>query len=122
MSDWPNLDKIFIADAIGVNSDSIEGGAILKDDFLDINPHFFDMLVIKPTTHGPETMNSVIYQERLRFFSDGSMERDYLYHTYPQQTIDGLHLLHPIGQKMLNSFIDDYKENKLKEEGEESND
>lgn len=116
MNAWPNLEQIFIANACGLNSESFPNGGVLKEEFLELNPEYFEMNIVKPASAGMEGFNSPLYQEQLRFYRDGSMERVYLYHTYPQQTIDGIYLLNPFAQKIL----DRYRKERL--EGEMQND
>ncbi len=100
MKDWQHLDKIFIANAVGLTTPD---GPLYKHQLENVD--WFDTLIIKPISNDNSDFLSLIYQERLRFYRDGRMERVYLYHTYPEDTIDGIHMINPIGKKMIYNHL-----------------
>ena len=116
MKDWQNLDKIFIANAVGVTTPD---GPLYKNQ-INSNIDWFDVIIIKPVTNDNSDFLSLIYQERLRFYRDGRMERTYLYHTYPEDIIDNIKMINPIGKKMIYNHLIDMGKIEVEEEKKEN--
>lgn len=90
MSEWQNLDKIFVDEAYGFgNAD--EGFAVITKDYIKNGGKIasFSQEIIKPVDNIAilfEDFNGItplLWKERLTFYSDGTMDRVYLYNRYP---------------------------------------
>jgi len=94
MSEWQNLDKIFVDDAYGIgNAD--ENFTIITKEWLANGGKIdsFTQEIIKPVDNiavmaeDMEGTTPLLWKERLIFYSDGRMERYFLYNRYPSDII-----------------------------------
>ncbi len=111
MQNWTCIDKIFTG-KIKVFSD-MRYGDLTKEDLLRINPPQIETSTIKPVTHVGD-LRSLVYQEIIRIYRDGRIERRYPYHAR-QPICDNTVVLNPIGKKMVDYII--FKDEEEKENG-----
>lgn len=98
MENWSCLDKIFIGN-IEFFCD-MKYGNLSKEDVKRINPPYLETSTIKPAaTQG--SLNSLVYQEILRIYRDGRVERRYPYHARIP-IMDNTVVMNPIGKKMVD--------------------
>lgn len=114
MSNWKHENELFTSNIIGIPTSN---GEVITKDYLEINdPDSFEVTLMLPVGGDSEKLVSLIHQEKLTYHRDGSMEREYTYHTFPKYSVGQVHMLSPIGRKMIyNHLIDTYGKENVKE-------
>ena len=118
MNDWKNVDKLFTGNIIGIRDSNQQ---IITPQYLkEENPEEFEITVMTPVGGDNERLVSLLNKETLTFHRDGSMERKYVYNTFSKYSVGQIHMLSPIGQKMLyNHIVDKYGKENVKESKKE---
>lgn len=97
MNYWQNLEKIFIGNAKGFQTDNL--GYVTKEWILDNNPSYIQRTIVKPVGLMGE-MTSLITKEHIRYYRDGRVERKFSYIADPP-AVNGISILNPFGHKMM---------------------
>lgn len=113
MSDWSNLDKIFIANADMLESSNY--GTITKEWIKENNPPYIEQMIVKPLCF-VDGGQAIVWQKIIRYYRDGRIERKYLYNSMDNR-IDGKSALSPLGYRIISQI-----QFKKEQEGEMNND
>lgn len=100
MQNWTCIDKIFTGNI--KEFPDRRYGNIDKETLLQINPPYIETATIKPIF--AQSMNSLVYQEIIRIYRDGKVERFFPYNAR-EPIVDGTIVLNPVGKKMLDYII-----------------
>jgi hypothetical protein len=109
MSDWANLDKIFLANAHELQSSNY--GMITKEWIEEHNPPYIEQLIVKPLCF-IDNGQSLLWRKIIRHYRDGRVERKYMYNSMDNK-IDNMSALGPLGYRIIEQIK--YKNNQQEE-------
>ena len=112
MSDWQNLDKIFIGNAKGI--DTVNYGTVDKEWIIENNPPYIERGVVKPVSF-IDGGAALVWQLVIRYYRDGRIERKYEYNSI-EPRIDGVPAISTLGYRIIMQAFD--KNNRV--EGEQN--